>query len=64
MPPSPTKSAESLVKKTSKPLNMKKSYMQASKANISSNIKYEETQDQYNDWRAIKERGYNFYNQS
>ena len=37
-PPSPTKSAESLVKKTLKPLNTKKSYTQASKANISSNI--------------------------
>ena len=38
VPPSPTKSVESLVKKTSKPLNMKKSYAQASKANILSNI--------------------------
>ena len=38
VPPPPTKSAESLVKKTPKPLNMKKSYAQASKANILSNI--------------------------
>jgi len=37
-PPPPTKSMESLVKKTPKPLNMKKSYVQASKVNISSNI--------------------------
>ena len=38
VPPSPTKSAESLVKKTLKPLNTKKSYVQTFKANISSNI--------------------------
>jgi len=38
VPPPPNKNIESTVKKAPKPLNMKKSYMQASKSNVSYNI--------------------------
>jgi len=37
-PPPPNKNIESTVKKAPKPLNMKKSYVQASKSNVSHNI--------------------------